>query len=163
MNTTKLGVENVNPLDNDHKTHDTQRAVNNIRAELNEEPRSPRVQALMAKSFKELYNSGELQELRELHPKAFFEKYKEGTGKEHPDKKKIIGEQLEIEDEEEIPYTETVKRLMEQSYRDLYMNGGLETLKQENKHAFYIKYKEGIGKDHPDSKEAKQALKEKNK
>lgn len=154
-------VEHIDPRDNNSETHDTKRAFNNQRAELNEEPRSPRVQHLMTKHFKDLYKSGELQELRELHPKAFFEKYKEGTGKEHPDKKKIIGEQLEIEDEEEQPYTDKVQSLMQQSYRDLYMNGGLVELEKLNKHAFYKKFKEGIGKDHPDSKEAKQAAKDK--
>ncbi len=125
------------------------------RAELNEEPRSSRVQHLMSKSFRELYVKGELPELERLHVKAFHEKYKEGTGKDHPNAAKTAGEHLEKIDEKEQPYTEEVHDLMKRSYRDLYMDGGLESLKQKNIHAFYKKYKEGIGKFHPDSEEAK--------
>jgi|GEM_PF-1690862 len=135
---------------------------NDERAKVDDEPRSARVQHLMEKPFHDLYMSGELQELREAHPKAFLEKYKEGTGKDHPDAAKYKNEEhLEGEDKEK-PYTDEVNSLMRQSYHDLYMDGGLQKLKELNIHAFYKKYKEGIGKDHPDSKEAKEG-KEKDK
>ena len=144
-------------------TKDSGKDFDNMRAQLNEEPRSARVQSLMKKSFHDLYMNGELQELRETHPKAFLEKYKEGTGKEHPDAAKFKKEEhLEADSDKEKPYTEEVNSLMRQSYHDLYMNGGLVKLKELNKHAFFKKYKEGIGKDHPESKEAKEAAKKPN-
>jgi hypothetical protein len=114
---------------------------------------SQRVKELMKESYMDLYRNGKLEELKRLDEMAYYDKWEEGFGREHPDKKtaieKVNKEKVSAKKQPELSQNADVKKLMAKSWNELWLSGDTETLFKMDKPSFYAKYKEHYGEDHP--------------
>lgn len=122
---------------------------NEVITKNNDTHKNERVKELMKQSFSELLLNNGLVELQELDGNAYYQKYKEEMGKPHPNDNNGQSQTKNKNVDKRPIDSQIVNELMAKNWDTLWLSGESEQLFDINKAAFFKKYKEGTGKNHP--------------